>query len=75
MPRSFGLVGDEVGDAGAVQQRLGRDAADVDAHAAELVLLDHGGGEAELGGADGADVAGGAAAEDDDVELPQSLES
>ena len=38
------------------------------AGAAEPFALDDGGVEAELGGADGADVSGGAAAEEDHVE-------
>ena len=51
-----------------VEQRLGRDAADVEAGAAEgLALLDHRDLQAELGGADGADVAPGASADDDDI--------
>ena len=64
----LGVVRHDVGDPGAVQQRLGGDAADVDADAAELLLLDHRGGEAELRGTDGGDVARRAAAEDDHVE-------
>ena len=58
-----------VGDLGGVQQRLGRDAAAVQAGAAELVLLDQGDRQAELGGAQRARVAAAAAAEDDQVEL------
>ena len=53
---------------GGVQQRLRGDAADVEAGAAErLALLDHGDLHAELGGADGADIAAGAGADDDDI--------
>jgi len=53
-----------------LQQRLRRDAADVEAGAAEPdVLLDAGDVHAELRGADGADVAGGAAADDDEIEV------
>ena len=53
---------------GRRQQRLGRNAADVDAGAAErLVHLDADGVEAELGGADRGDVAARSAADDDDV--------
>jgi hypothetical protein len=58
-----------------LQQRLRRNAADVGAGAAEggaallvLPVVDAGGGEAELGRADGGDVAAGTAADDDDVE-------
>ena len=50
------------------QQRLRRNAADVDARAAErLVHLDADGVEAELRGANRGDVAAGTAADDDDV--------
>ena len=52
-----------------LQQRLGGDATDVQAGAAgERVFLDHGGLEAQLGGADGSDVATGPAADDGEVE-------
>ena len=63
-----GLAGD-VGDLGRVQQRLGRDAADVQAGAAELVLLDQADGEAELAGAQCGGVATASAAEDDKVKV------
>src|SRR5438093_9781482 len=56
-------------DIGGVEQRLGGNAADVDAYPAELLLLDHRGAHAELGGANGGDVAGGTPAQDDDVKL------
>jgi hypothetical protein len=46
---------DQVGQLGVAQQRLGRDAADVQADSAPILLLDHGDGVAELGGADGSD--------------------
>ena len=50
------------------EERLGRDAADVDAGAAEgLVGFDADDGEAELCGADGGDIAAGAAADDDEI--------
>ena len=48
---------------------LGGDAAPVEAGAAQLVLLDHGGPEAELCGADRADVAARTGADDDHLEL------
>ena len=57
-----------VEDLGRAQQRLGGDAAPVEADAAQIVALDDGRLEAELGGADGRDVAAGARADDDDVE-------
>jgi hypothetical protein len=69
---------------GGLQQRLGGDAADVEAGAAEahfalrvVVGLGFaaGGVEAELRGADGGDVAAGAAADDEDVELFGHLRS
>jgi hypothetical protein len=60
---------DVVEDAGRLEEGLGGDAATVETGAAELELLDDGDLETELGGADGGDVAAGAAAEDDEVEL------
>jgi hypothetical protein len=52
------------------EKRLTRDAPDVQAGAAEvLVFLDKGGFEAELGRADGSHVTAWARADDDDVEL------
>ena len=56
-----------VGDLGRVQQRLGRDAAAVQAGAADLVLLDQRDTLAQLGRAQRAGVAAAAAAENDDV--------
>ena len=51
-----------------VQQGFRRDAADVEARAAVCrALLDDGDFQAELGGANGADVAAGAGADDDEV--------
>jgi hypothetical protein len=51
-----------------VQQRLGRNAADVEAGAAmRLALFDDGDLEPELGGADGADITAGAGADDDEI--------
>ena len=44
----LGLAG-EVGDLGGVEQGLGGDAADVEAGAAEVALLDEADREAELG--------------------------
>ena len=52
------------------EERLARDAADVETGAAEfLVFFDDGGLESELGGADGGDIAARAGADDDDVEF------
>ncbi len=54
-------------DLGRAQQRLGRDAAPVEADAAQMLALDDGRLEAELRRADGCDVAAGSAADDQDV--------
>ncbi len=54
---------------GGMQQRLGRDAADVQAGAPEgAALVDAGRGKAQLAGPDGGVVAAGAAANHYDVE-------
>jgi hypothetical protein len=58
-----------VGHLRRVQQRLGRDAADVQAGAAEVALLDQPDGESELGGPEGTCVATGARAQDEYVEV------
>src|SRR5690606_31601618 len=63
----LGAVARGVGDLGGVEQGLGRDAADVQAGAAELVLLDQGDAEPELGGMQGAGIAAAARSQDDDV--------
>ena len=53
---------------GGVQQRLRRDAADIEAGAAEgRALFNDGGLQAQLGRADGADIAAGTGADDDEV--------
>ena len=57
-------LGQDVGDA---QHGLGRDAGVVEAATADLVLLDHGGLHAELGGADRGDVAARPGADHDAV--------
>ena len=59
----------QVPNLGRAQQRLGRDAAPVEADAAEMLALDDGGLHAELRGADGRDIAARPAADDDDVEF------
>ena len=51
------------------QQRLGRDAAPVQADTAEIVALDDGRLETELRRADGGDIAAGAGADDQNVEI------
>ena len=59
---------------GRVQQRLRGNAADVEAGAAErCALLDHGDLQPELAGADGANVAAGPSADDDQIESGHSL--
>ena len=57
-----------VGDLGRVQQRLGRDAAAVQAGAAQLGLVDQRHREVQLGRAQGGGVSAAAGAEDHDVE-------
>ena len=59
----------QVPDFGGAQQRLGRNAAPVQADAAELFALDDGCLQAELRAADGADIACGPAADDKDIVL------
>src|SRR5690606_1893974 len=61
------LVLEQVGDLRVAQQRLRRDAADVQADAAPPLLLDDGDAQPELGGPDRGDVPTGAGAEDDDI--------
>ena len=63
------LVREHVRELGVLQQRLGRDAAHVEADTAPVLLLDDGHGLAELGGADRGDVATGAGTKDEDVEV------
>ena len=61
---------------GGVEQRLRRDAADVEAGAAEGgALLDDGDLQPELRGADGADIAARAGADDDEIVLDHSRQS
>ena len=56
-----------VGDLGGVEQGLGRDAAAVQAGAADLAAFDHDHREVELGGAQRAGITAAAAAKDDEV--------
>ncbi|GHA69670.1 hypothetical protein GCM10010372_81260 [Streptomyces tauricus] len=65
----LGLVVEDVGEFGVAQQRFGGDAADVQADASPVLLLDDGDTLAQLGGADRGDVPAGSRAEDDDVEV------
>ena len=51
-----------------VQQGLGGNAADIEAGAAmRLALFHHGGFQAELGGANGADIAAGTGSDDNEI--------
>ena len=63
-----GLAG-RVGDLGGVQQRLGRDAAHVEAGASEVALLDQSDLEPQLGRSQGTGVSARTSPEDEDVEL------
>ena len=60
---------EEADDLGVAEDGLGGDAAPVEADAAEGVALDDDGCEAELGGADGGDVAAGPRADDGELVL------
>ena len=62
-------VADPVGEGGRLEQRLGRDAAAMEARPADLVLVDEGDLEAELGGPERRRVAAGARAEHDEIEV------
>ena len=62
-------AGDRAEHRGRLEELLGRDAAAVQARAADLVLLDHGDRQAGGGAVEGGRVAARAAADDDDVEL------
>ena len=65
---SFGRVLEVLPDVGGVQQRLGGNAADVQAGAAQLgVFFNDGGFEAVLAGANGRRIATGSAPDDDHV--------
>src|SRR4051812_10847388 len=63
------LVGQDVCELGVAQQGLRRDAADVEADTAPVLQLHHCGLETELGGTNGGNVAAGAGAEDDEIEI------
>lgn len=60
---------------GVLEQGLGRDAANVEADPAPILLLDHGHLETELAGTDGGDVATGARTEDDEIEVSHNVET
>ena len=63
----LGFLGEDVGEFGVAQQRLRRDAADVEADPAPVLGFDDGGVQPELGGANGRDVSAGTGSENDDV--------
>src|SRR5206468_8926434 len=65
----LGGAAEERDDLRVPQQRLGGDAAPVQAHAAGPVVLHDADGETELGAADRGDVAAGAGPDDRDVEF------
>jgi len=60
-------AGDQAGDFGVTQERLGGDTAPIQAHAAQMLTLHHSGLQAQLRGADRGHVAAGASAEDHHV--------
>ena len=64
----LGVV-DAVREVGRLEQRLRRDAAAMEARAADLVVVDEGDLEPELAGAEGRRVAAGARAEHDEIEV------
>ncbi len=57
----------KAGQLGVVKQRLGGDAPPIQTYPAELVALDTGGLEPQLGGANGPDLSPGPAADHDQV--------
>ena len=61
-------VPDAIGEGGRFEQRLGRDAAAVEARPADLVLVDERDLEPQLGRPERGRVAAGAGAEDDEIE-------
>src|SRR5690606_42149135 len=63
----LGRLGEDVGQLGIAQQRLGRDAAHVQADASPVLLLDDRRAQPELGGTDGSRVSSRTRAQDHDV--------
>ena len=63
----LGLVVEDVREVGVAQERLGGDAAHVQADTAPVLLFDDRNGKAELSGSDGRDITAGARAENGDV--------
>ena len=62
-------VADVLDEGGGFEQRLGRDAAAMEARPADLVLVDEGDLQAELGRPERGGVAARARAEDDEIEV------
>ena len=67
--KCLGLFGEYMGEFGIAQQRLGRDAADIQADPAPVFGFDDCGVETELRGADGRHISSGTGPEDDDVKV------
>ena len=63
----LGFLREDVRQFGIAQQRLRRDAADIEAYAAPVLGFDDCGVQPELGGTNGRDVSAGAGSENDDV--------
>ncbi len=68
-----GLVVQRVRELRILQERLGGDAAHVEAHTAPVLLLDDGGGQAELRAANCGDVTARTCTEDDDIVVWHAL--
>ena len=69
------LVREQMSQFGVLQQRLGRNAADVQAHAAPVLLLDNRGLEAQLAGANGRHITARPRAQHDHIILLRHVRS
>ena len=67
-PEILGMLHEMI-ELGGPEERLGRDAAPIEADAAQEFALDDRGLHAQLGGADGSGIAAGSAADDNKIEL------
>ena len=67
------VMGQQVGQLGILQQRLRGDAADVEAHTAPVLLLDHGNLHTELRGADRRDVSTRTSTEHHEIEISHDV--
>ena len=63
----LGLLGDDVSQFGVAQQGLRRDAADIEADPAPILVFDDGGVQPELSGANRRNISAGAGSENDEV--------